>query len=235
MTEFDLGLLVAAWLTGLAGGGGHCLAMCGGIVGALGLKQRPGLRGVGVVLAAHLGRVLGYALAGAVVGFLGVSVIGAAVGPRGLGVLRIAAALLVAAIGVQFLLGRPLLTPAEKLGARAWRRVAPLFRSLLPPRDPLRALVVGALWGWLPCGLVYTELTVAATSGGAASGAALMVAFGLGTSVSLSAASALLHSLGLGKLSPRLSGALLVLFGLWMALPILGGPGLSASMHHMIP
>jgi len=64
--------------------------------------------------------------------------------------------------GVQLLLGRPLLTRLEQAGSRFWRMLAPQMRKLLPPRDPLRAFGVGALWGWLPCGLVYSELAVAA-------------------------------------------------------------------------
>ncbi len=237
MAEFDVGLLVAAWLTGLAGGGGHCIGMCGGIVGALGLRQRPGLQGFGVLLGAHLGRVLGYSAAGAITGFLGAAVFASALGAHGIAVLRIAAAVLVAIIGLQLLLGRPLLVAAERLGARFWRRIAPHFRGLLPPRDPLHALLVGALWGWLPCGLVYTELSVAAASGGALQGALVMFAFGLGTSVSLSAASVLLQSLGVGKLSRQLSGALLVLFGVWMILPFIGGHNMLAAehVHHMAP
>jgi uncharacterized protein len=234
MTDLDAALLVAAWLTGLAGGGGHCLAMCGGIVGALGLRQRRGWRGLTVLLSAHLGRMLSYATVGAVTGFLGAAVFASALGPRGMAALRIAAAVLVTLIGLQLLLGRPLLASAEKLGARLWRWIAPSFRGLLPPRDPLRGLAVGALWGWLPCGLVYTELSVAAASGGATEGALVMLAFGAGTSVSLSVAGALLQWLGIGRLSSRLSGALLVLFGVWMALPFLGGPAMPAMHAHAL-
>lgn len=222
MPELDAGLLVAAWLTGLAGGSGHCLGMCGGIVGALGVRQRPGLKGLGIVLCAHLGRVLGYALAGAIAGFLGASLVGALLGGNGIRLLRIAAAVLIVSIGLQLLLGRPLLTRIERGGARIWRVLAPHFRSLLPPRDPLRALALGGLWGWLPCGLVYAQLSVAVASGGAPTGAMLMASFGLGTLVSLSALSALLQSLGLARLPRQASGALLVVFGLSMIVPLLG-------------
>ncbi len=236
MPELDAGLLVAAWLTGLAGGSGHCLGMCGGIVGALGVRQRPGWPGLGVLLSAHLGRVLGYALAGAVAGLMGVSVVGGLLGREGIVVLRVAAAALIVLIGLQLLLGRPLLARLERGGARVWRLLAPRFQSLLPPRDPLRALAVGALWGWLPCGLVYAELSVAVASGGALPGALLMASFGLGTLVSLSAASALLQSLGLARLPRQASGALLVLFGLALAapvvLPLLGGSPVAHTLAH---
>jgi sulfite exporter TauE/SafE len=221
MPELDIGMLIAAWLTGLAGSGGHCLGMCGGIVGALGLRQRPGLRGLPVLAAAHLGRVLGYAAAGALVGFAGAAAFGAALGTEGLALLRLGAAALIAAIGVQLLLGRPLLTPLERVGARFWRRLAPLMRTLLPPRTTFHALAAGALWGWLPCGLVYAQLGVAAAAGGALQGAALMTMFGLGTTVGLSLLSALLQSLGLARLPRRAAGALLVVFAVTMTLPFL--------------
>jgi sulfite exporter TauE/SafE len=220
MLDLDVGLLVAAWLTGLAGGSGHCLGMCGGIVGALGVRQRPGVSGFAVLAAAHTGRVLGYAAAGAAVGFAGAAVFGSLLGPAGIAALRAGAAVLVALIGLQLLIGRSTLAPFERAGARFWRRLGPLVRPLLPPRDPLRGLAAGALWGFLPCGLVYSELAVAAASGGALQGAFMMTAFGLGTSVSLSALSALLQSLGIGRLPRQLSGALLIVFGVWMLLPL---------------
>jgi sulfite exporter TauE/SafE len=221
MLELDLGLLVAAWLTGLAGSGGHCLGMCGGIVGALGVRARTGFRGVGVLAAAHLGRVLGYVAAGGAAGFLGATLFGAALGEHGAAVLRLCAALVIAATGLQLVLGRPLLGTLERGGARLWRRLAPLARRMLPPRDAAHALAVGALWGFLPCGLVYAELAVAAASGGAAAGGAVMAAFGVGTSVGLSALSALLQSLGLARVPRRAAGGLLLLFAASMAAPIL--------------
>ncbi len=146
-------------------------------------------------------------------------------------VLRVAAAVLIVAIGLQLLLGRALLAPLERAGALLWRRLSPLLRPLLPPRDPLRALAVGALWGWLPCGLVYAQLSVAATAGGALSGALVMALFGLGTSVGLTVLSAVLQSLGLARLPRQAAGVLLVLFGVAMVLPFLG-----ASPHaHLMP
>jgi sulfite exporter TauE/SafE len=196
--------------------------MCGGIVGALGVRQRPGWSGLKVVASAHLGRVLGYAFAGAIVGFVGAAVFGAAFGSESVALLRLGAAALIAATGLQLLLGRPLLAPIERIGARFWRHLAPLLRPLLPPRTVAHALAAGALWGWLPCGLVYAELSVAAASGGALQGALLMAVFGLGTSVGLSLLSALLQSLGLSRLPRRAAGALLVAFAVWMGLPSFG-------------
>ena len=223
MSEFDIGMLLAAWLTGLAGGSGHCIGMCGGIVGALGVGQGSGASGFVRLLAANLGRIGSYAVAGAIIGFGGATIAGGLMGATGLTVLRIGAAVLIFAIGLQLLLGRPLLTRLEQAGARSWRLLAPLLTKLLPPRNPARALAVGALWGWLPCGLVYAQLAVAGTSGSAITGALVMVAFGLGTIVSLSAVSVLLMSLGIARLPRQAAGVLLVLFAVWTVMPVLQG------------
>lgn len=219
MTDFNIGVALAAWLTGLAGGSGHCIGMCGGIVSSLGVGHGSGLTGLARIGAAHLGRITSYALAGSIAGFAGATVVTGVFGANGITVLRIAAAAVIFAIGLQLLFGWPLLRRVEQGGARFWRLLGPQMRKLLPPRDPLRAFGVGALWGWLPCGLVYAELAVAAASGGAAAGALVMAAFGFGTIVSLSMLSILLHSLGLARLPRQASGVLLILFAVWTASP----------------
>jgi len=225
MTDFDFGLMLAAWLTGLAGGSGHCIGMCGGILGALGVGQGAGWRGLLLTTAAHLGRITSYAIAGAVVGGLGAGIIIGLFGESGIVVLRTLAALLILAIGLQLLLGRSLLVGLELGGSRIWRLIAPQMHKFLPPRDPLRAFGVGALWGWLPCGLVYAELAVAAAAGGPATGALVMVCFGLGTLVGLSLLGALLNALGLGRMPRQVSGVLLVLFAVWTVLPLIRQAG----------
>jgi sulfite exporter TauE/SafE len=221
MTEFDVGLILAAWLTGLAGGGGHCIGMCGGILGALGVGQGNGWRGLLLTTAAHVGRVTSYAIAGALVGAIGAGFVIGLFGDSGIAVLRVFAAALIFAIGLQLVFGRPLLLRLERQGARFWRLLAPQMHKLLPPRDPVRAFGVGALWGWLPCGLVYAELAVAAAAGGPVAGALVMAFFGLGTIVSLSVLAALMQAIGLGRMPRQASGALLLLFAVWTVLPLL--------------
>ncbi|HMB72889.1 MAG TPA: sulfite exporter TauE/SafE family protein, partial [Gammaproteobacteria bacterium] len=149
-------------------------------------------------------------------------------GSSGILVLRVAAAGLIFAIGIQLLLGRSMLRQLERAGARFWHVLAPQMRRLLPPRNPLRAFGVGALWGWLPCGLVYAELAVAAAAGSAAAGALVMAFFGLGTIVGLSVLGTLLHAIGLGRVPRQASGAILVLFAIWTVVPLIQ----SASHAH---
>jgi sulfite exporter TauE/SafE len=69
----------------------------------------------------------------------------------------------------------------EQLGSVLWQRIQPLTRLVFPITSPLRALLLGMLWGWLPCGLVYSVLVTALASGHPQSGALIMLAFGLGT------------------------------------------------------
>ena len=126
-----------------------------------------------------LGRVGSYALLGAFVGGVGHAM--AAALPHGFEAgLRWAVGILLIAIGIA-LAGFGRLHGIERLGFAAWRRLAPLSRKLMALPAPLRVLGLGALWGFLPCGLVYGAAGVAAVTGTAASGAIFMTAFGVGT------------------------------------------------------
>lgn len=171
--------LLAAFLTGLAGAG-HCAGMCGGIAGALAHAVPPGQRSPSMLLAFSAGRLAMYGLLG-----LSVGAIAGVLAPADFATAMIAGRLLAAAamiaIGLYLLRLANTLLWLETIGARVWRHLAPVARRLLPVTSSWRALAVGALWGLLPCGLVYGALLYAATAGGAAQGGAVMLAFGLGT------------------------------------------------------
>lgn len=177
--------LASALLMGLLGGA-HCVVMCGGVVAmscsALSVTRRvrPGAQ-LPYLLAYNTGRIASYAMAGALAGALGstmASVGGAHHAQLGL---RLAAGVLMVAVGLYIGGFARALKWIEHLGAPIWRRIAPLGRRLLPVRSPIAALALGALWGWMPCGLVYSALVAAAASGSAVGGAATMAAFGMGT------------------------------------------------------
>lgn len=176
--------LLGALLAGLVGST-HCLGMCGGIASALGMgvapERRTPWRLFGYALAYNVGRVASYAVAGGIAGGIGLwlaSLVSLGSWTSGL---RVAMGLVMAAIGVQVAFNWRLLAPLERSGMRVWARIAPLARGLMPVRSPGRALLLGSLWGWLPCGLVYGMLVAAALAGGAMDGAGVMVAFGIGT------------------------------------------------------
>ncbi|AGN79893.1 sulfite exporter TauE/SafE family protein [Pseudomonas sp. GD03651] len=210
-----LPLLGSALVLGLLGGG-HCLGMCGGLMGALTLAIPPEQRSrrLRLLLAYNLGRIFSYASAGLLLGLAGWAV---ARSPAALG-LRVVAALLLIAMGLYLAGWWSGLTRIEALGRGLWRHIQPVASRLLPVSSLPRALLLGALWGWLPCGLVYSTLLWAASQGNAGYSAALMLAFGLGTWPVLLATGLAAERVNalLRRRSVRVAGGVLVmLFGVW--------------------
>lgn len=219
--------LMAAFVAGLLGGV-HCLGMCGGIVSALtlGLERQPGgQRSIWPFLVAYnTGRVLSYTLAGAIMGGLGALVLALAPAQALQRFLLLTAGVVMVLLGLYLGGWWRVLVRVERLGGGLWRRLEPLGRRFLPVRTPAQAFAIGVLWGWIPCGLVYTMLIWAVASGGAPQGALVMLVFGAGTVPNL-----LAMGLFAGSLAPYLrrpavkwaAGAALVLLGvttLWRAL-----------------
>ena len=234
--------LPAALLMGLAASA-HCVAMCGGISGALGLAAAP-RSGVVVMtpsrpapapprsklpllLVAQIGRISSYALAGAVVGGLSTGAMHWGAGWIGLEsvslILRVLTGLAIC-FAAAVVLGW-VRDPAAGLGARVWQRVAPWARHLLPLSNLRRALAFGAIWGWMPCGFVYSVLWVAAFAGDATQAAALMLAFGLGTVPAMVATAAgapwLRAVLARRRYSRQVLATLLVVCAVFTAAPAL--------------
>ena len=208
-------LLISALILGLLGGG-HCLGMCGGLMGALTLAIPPEQRGrrLQLLLAYNLGRILSYASAGLLFGLAGWAV---ASSPAAM-LLRIVAGLLLISMGLYLGGWWSGLTRIEALGRGLWRHIQPVATRLLPVSSLPRALLLGALWGWLPCGLVYSTLIWSASQGSAMDSALLMLAFGLGTWPVLLATGLAAERVTalLRKRSVRMAGGLLViLFGIW--------------------
>lgn len=211
--------LFSAFLIGLLGST-HCIGMCGGVVGALtlGAPTRSPWSLVPYLLAYNTGRIASYAAAGALLGFLSAQAFHFAPAAPAQFVARWISA------GFMMVLGLYLggwwagLGALERLGGKFWNRVEPLGRRLLPVNNPAKALLLGLLWGWLPCGLVYAAAAWSLGSGSAARGAALMVAFGVGTLPMLLAMGATARWFGdLARRSwpRRIAGALLILFGVY--------------------
>jgi len=171
--------LLAAFITGLLGGA-HCVGMCGGIVTAMAFHGG-GKQPFAFHIGYSAGRVVSYSLAGLLAGLIG----SAAFLSEQL--LPLQRALYVLAQVMLILLGLYLaglnqtVLVLERAGGALWRRVQPLLTRVMPVRNGVMALRAGMLWGWLPCGLVYSVLVMALASGSASSGAALLFAFGLGT------------------------------------------------------
>lgn len=207
-------LASAAFAAGLLGGV-HCAGMCGGIVGTLALEARGPL--LARQLAFNGGRIAAYTAAGAVAGLAGTLVQG------GGAWISAQLALFVVANAVMVLLGlyvagwgRAMLR-IEAAGRPVWRRIEPYARRLLPIDSTAKALGAGIAWGWVPCGLVYSMLVLAAASGDAASGTLVMAAFGLGTLPNLLAAGLAAQKLVRLRRAPwvrRVAGLAIVALGI---------------------
>ena len=171
---------LGATLTGLASSA-HCFGMCGGLQAALAPGQTaPGLWRL------QLGRTVAYAAVGAIAGGLSGALGGAlatALGPLGTGLRWFAVALAsLALLGLAFrLLGRRDVLRLERLGVAVWRLAEPLGRLVGAWREPWRSFALGGIWAFIPCALVLSMATLAATTASATRGALLMVAFALGT------------------------------------------------------
>lgn len=183
------GSLLTAFLVGLFGGV-HCVGMCGGIVGILtaGLPRSANagwLDALPYQLGYNLGRILGYMLAGALMGALGAALVQTASVHYGQRFLYAVAGLFMVLLGLYLADWWRGLERLERIGARIWRRIAPLGQRWLPVKSPFQAVAVGLVWAWIPCGLVYSVLIWAIASGSAWHGALWLLSFGLGTLPSL--------------------------------------------------
>lgn len=213
---------LSAFLVGLLGGV-HCLSMCGGIIGTLNLGLDQQQRNKPFILfyyqlAYNCGRIISYTLAGALMGGLGLLLVQWLPLQVAQHVLLIAAGSFMILLGFYLSGWWMLLNRVEQLGRKLWRHIEPLGRKQLPVRSSLQALKLGMLWGWLPCGLVYSMLINATATGSLVDGALLMLAFALGTLPNLlllgiltGAAAHLLQA----RWVKQLSGTIIIGFGCW--------------------
>lgn len=246
MIEALLATLLAALVAGLVGSG-HCVAMCGGIAGALGLSSRAAAERSGrswiYPLAYNGGRVASYMLAGALVGALGSGLAGLALAGRLLVLVQWLSGALLLVLGLRMAFGAGAFAWLDRAGALLWRQLAPLLRRVLPIASPARAFAAGTLWGWLPCGMAYRVLMVAWLSASARDGALIMAAFGLGTVPLLAltgAASGRIAGWAADRRWRAAGGALIAVLGLatlvlpWI-LPHGNAEGLVAAMRACLP
>ena len=174
-----VGLALVSALAAGALGGVHCAGMCGGLVGVCAMGS--GRPAPALLVTANLGRVASYTLAGALAGALGQAGLWLRGGVMLQQVMFLVASLMLIVLGLYLAGYAPVLRRLEAAGTVVWRRVEPGLKWVLPVNSLPRAAAFGALWGWLPCGLVYAMLATALAMGTPLTGAAVMLAFGIGT------------------------------------------------------
>jgi sulfite exporter TauE/SafE len=183
-------MFVPALLMGLLGSA-HCAVMCGGVASTMCGRPKQ-------TLAFNAGRIGTYTLLGAVAGAFGALVPSFAI------VLRPIAALVLLGVGLHLAGITNLFMKVEKIGLPIWKRLAPLTKRSLP------SAALGAIWGFVPCGLVYAALTLAALTENAAIGALTMLAFGLGTMPAMTVVARIARHLARFR---RTAGVLVLILG----------------------
>lgn len=219
MNEFTY---ITAFTVGLMGGV-HCVGMCGGIVGALSFatqqkKNSQSRSLLSLLFAYNFGRLCSYSLAGGLMGALGWMV------NNWSGIQSIQVLLQFFAAVFMLLMGLYIsgwwmgLSRLEKAGAYVWKYIQPLAQKFLPVETASHAVILGVLWGWLPCGLVYSVLVWSVSAGDFQQGALLMLSFGLGTLPNLMAMGLFANQLKqfVQRQAVRyMAGGLVILFALW--------------------
>jgi len=226
-------VLTASFITGFVGSA-HCVGMCGGISGLFAVNANvASLRAQFTkAIAYNLGRILTYAIIGAAVAVLGKSAVASI--PALMAPIRLASGVLIVFVGLQLAFGWRILAPLENAGARLWKRIAPAAQGLVPVNTIPQALGLGLIWGWLPCGLVYSVLLLAATTAQPAGGGLVMIAFGLGTMPAMVATGVSASKLAQFMSGKRMgAGLLIVLLGLaTIAMPVMKLTGIQGQSGH---
>ncbi|MCG8313428.1 MAG: sulfite exporter TauE/SafE family protein [Pseudomonadales bacterium] len=203
----------------------HCVGMCGGISGALATAINPvnnhspladTSRKLAFQFMYSTGRIFSYAIAGGIAGYLGNTLTSGM--PHGASYLRIFAGIMLILVGFYVSGWWMLLSRLERAGSILWKRIRPVTRYLMPVNSYSKALALGALWGWLPCGLVYSALSWSVGSGNAMNGALLMIYFGIGTlpaMIGVGLFANILSDIARSKAMRSLAGIALIIYGVW--------------------
>jgi len=211
----------AALLAGFFGST-HCLGMCGAIVVLFEQQNSSGMDRWLRRILYNAGRLGFYLLLGSIAGGASAIIVATAGARTALLVLRLVAGLLVIAIGLNLLFNWNFTRFLERAGGGLWKRLSPLARHVLPVETHARAIAAGFLWGALPCGLVYSAVAMAATSGSLADGATIMLLFWLGTLPTLLLAGASAERLQRWKTHPafrRAAGTIMIIIGILAMAP----------------
>jgi sulfite exporter TauE/SafE len=193
--------------------------MCGGIVGALNIglaqaHQQSWLSRIAHHLTYNTGRIVSYMFAGTLAGLIGAQATRFSAGALPLG--RVIAGLFMIVLGLYLAGWWHGIKRIDQVGLHVWKVIEPMGRRFIPPKNPVQVFGLGLVWGWLPCGLVYSALALAMTSASPTRGALLMLGFGLGTLPMLLAMGSVagqLRKITQHTIVRRVTGAVIMLFG----------------------
>lgn len=205
----------------------HCIGMCGSIIGTLTLSLKPEIRNnktrlLPYVLNYNLGRIFSYTIAGGLAGavqFLLMLPFGEAIAYR---LFQMLSAAIMIGAGFYIAGWFPRFAYIEKAGSRFWKLVEPYGRKLIPVKTRLQAFLFGMVWGWLPCGLIYAALALAATTGDIARSALTMLSFGIGTLpavIGVGIMTGILTRLSRMRYFKQAVGLFMIILALFAALP----------------
>ncbi len=205
----------------------HCIGMCGSIIGTLTLSLKPEIRNsksklFPYVLNYNLGRISSYTIAGFLAGLLEFLVtlpFGEGHGHR---ILQILSAIIMTGAGLYIAGWFPYFAYVEKAGSKIWKLLEPHGRRLIPVQSLSQAFVFGMVWGWIPCGLIYTALAFSATAGDIVKSSLTMLFFGLGTLpavVGVGIMTTVLTRLSRMRSFKQMVGLLLIILALFAAFP----------------
>ena len=210
--------LIAALLIGLAGSV-HCVGMCGGIVAAFSVTLPDNQPRFSYLFLYNLGRILSYGVIGAIAGGIGLAFSNSI--SAGTTILYFISALMLILLGLYIGNWWKVLRHHERLAQGPWRKIQPVSKAFLPMNHPAKALPFGLIWGWLPCGLVYSTLSWSVAAGSAAKGAMIMIFFGLGTLpalITLGMSALNIRQILSKSLVQKAIGSLMIIYGLLMIL-----------------
>ncbi|MCD2449070.1 sulfite exporter TauE/SafE family protein [Methylicorpusculum oleiharenae] len=205
----------------------HCIGMCGSIIGTLTLSLKPEIRNnktrlLPYVLNYNLGRIFSYTIAGGLAGavqFLLMLPFGEAIAYR---LFQMLSAVIMIGAGFYIAGWFPRFAYIEKAGSRFWKLIEPYGRKLIPVKTRLQAFLFGMVWGWLPCGLIYAALALAATTGDITRSALTMLSFGIGTLpavIGVGIMTGILTRLSRMRYFKQAVGLFMIILALFAALP----------------
>ena len=207
------------------------MPMCGGIVGILSQQDSSKSTNLSNSLAYNTGRITSYSFIGLLAGLVGQFALSPVDTESLIVISRLLTSIFMLSFGFYLLGWLNFLSRLERVGQGLWKHISPLSRKLLPIHNKRSAFFLGLIWGWLPCGLVYSALAWSLASASPTHGALIMLSFGLGTLpmlLSMGLASKQLVTLRRSAVVRRIAGGIIIT----LALVNLLSPSALQHLHH---